>query len=529
FVRVWPGYKWKTSQPEFEPERFLAFLLEDGPTSFRILTPASEEKTYVKHGAKPGEDDFVGFRQIPLLDEARHFLSELSTPEDPHNVRERMFADTFSEFQFDWTEGEAEDAALARWCAKAGDQNLALSLLNAPRAEQIHRPKQTRTDSLEISLQKIYANALLRRAYRAFADQKLRRPDLLANFQKIVALCPDADLSNEKEAIRILERMIREDSAHPALDDGQLAALPPEARARELVFRLRDENRRLDPVLIGAAEPPSSGDLRSLEELGLAAAPALVQALDDDSFTREASGSFTNTAVFRVRDDALAALKVISGCNFIGSGRAAGYRSKSEADIARIWWQGVSEKGEKNYLMERIAAGDIHFTDYAGQLMKKYADEAIPFLIEKSRTAVDLSQRVAFAKTLWKQNDPRCRAFFAAQATEGRELGDRVAAAHGLRYLHDARAVSTMTAEWANLVSGKAGSDWPLIAENDPTFANPWSVADFLATSNAPEASLCLGEHAATLPVEWRAKIISRLADFASGRKVEDAAPPSPG
>ncbi|HEY2342876.1 MAG TPA: hypothetical protein VGH90_07600, partial [Chthoniobacteraceae bacterium] len=187
------------------------------------------------------------------------------------------------------------------------------------------------------------------------------------------------------------------------------------------------------------------------------------------------------------------------------------------------------EKGEKNYLMERIAAGDIHYADFASQLRKKYADEAVPFLIEQSRAATDLNERVTLSKALWNENDPRCLAFFATQATEGRELADRVTAAHGLRFLRDARAVSAMTAEWEKLVAAKAGSDWPVIAENDPNFANPWSVADFLATSNAPEASLCLGEHAAFLPVEWRAKIISRLADFALGRNVENADPPGSG
>jgi hypothetical protein len=52
-------------------------------------------------------------------------------------------------------------------------------------------------------------------------------------------------------------------------------------------------------------------------------------------------------------------------------------------------------------------------------------------------------------------------------------------------------------------------------------------VADFLATDNAPEASLRLGGQAASLPVEWRARIVSRLADFARGKKVANPDQPN--
>jgi hypothetical protein len=309
--------------------------------------------------------------------------------------------------------------------------------------------------------------------------------------------------------------MIRDDGAHPVLTDPDVAALPPPARAEELVFRLRDENRQQDPALLGAAAPTGNGALQALEDLGLAAAPSLVKALDDDSFTREAPFSrFAATNVSRVRDYALAALKVISGCSFAPSGTVAGYRSNPAFDVARMWWEGVSEKGEKNYLMERIAAGDAHYEEFARQLLKKYPGNAIPLLIERSRSATDLKERVTLLKNLWKQEDPRCIQFFAGQVGEGRELGDRVAAAYGFRYLHDARAVSAMCAEWRKLVAAKDESNWRVIDERNSAFDNPWSVVEFLASSNTPEAILCLGEETTSLPVQWRSKIVSRLTEF---------------
>jgi hypothetical protein len=440
-----------------------------------------------------------------------------------------MFSTTLAEFRANGSDTDAEDLALARWCAKLGEKDLAISFLRSARADQLRRMRQSPGDPLEIGLQKTFAPPLLTRAYRAFADQKLHRPDLLANFEKIAALCPNADLSKVQEAIRILERMIGEDVAHPVLSEAQVAALSPEARAEELVFRLRDETRQFDPVQRGAAAAPSNGPLQKLEDLGLAAAPALIKALDDDSFTREVASHFIGAEVNRVQGCALSALKAVSGLNLGRSNTVAGSYSKPDADAIRTWWAGISPKGEKNYLMERIAAGDAHYPEFATQLLKKYADEGVPFLMKTSRTAADLNVRVTLSKALWKVNDPRCRAFFADRVANGQELGDRVAAAHGLRLLHDARAVSAMCSEWKKLAAANGGSDWPVIDESDPTFENPWSISDFLATSNAPEASLCLGEYAASLPVEWRAKIVSRLADFAQGKKVENAEPLNPG
>ncbi|HEY2342787.1 MAG TPA: hypothetical protein VGH90_07150, partial [Chthoniobacteraceae bacterium] len=530
-VRVRTGSHWQNAQKKWEPDCYLAFLVEDSPKSFRVLMPDGEYASFGKRGANPGELGFTGFRKVSLLDEARQYLAQYQTQDHTKEVRYRWFGYALREFSTPDVELPPENLLLAYWCAKASDEQLALSLLNARPAPQRHGPgAPPNRDSLEIALQKDLAAILRSNAFRSFAEKKRLRPDLLASFQTIVALCPKADLSKEQDAIRILETMIREDDTRPALTAEQLDALPPAARAEELVFRLRDERR---PNRINDRDPivlelwPDNGALVALVNLEWDAAPALIKALDDDSFTREGTWRTRGENVFRVRDLALEILKTLSGCSFSSPAKSNG-SPRSEFDVARDWWKGVSEKGEKEYLMEYITADDSQFEQNVDQLLKKYAHESIPFIVDRARAETALERRVILSRALWKRDDPRCADFFARQVLEGPDIGDRVAAAHGLRTLHDARAVSAMCAEWPKIVATNGKSNWPLIDEGDPTLENPWSVANFLATSNAPEASLCLGGNAASIPAEWRARIISRLAKFLGG-KCDDADPPAEG
>ncbi|HEY2342345.1 MAG TPA: hypothetical protein VGH90_04910, partial [Chthoniobacteraceae bacterium] len=518
-VRVWPGGQWKSAEDKWEPERYLAILLEDGPTSFRILTPNGEKYSYTKNGADSGATGFVGFRKISLLDEARQFLSQLGASDDHESVRHRWFSLTFHEFQAQEADFEMEDLAFASWCAKLGDKSLALSLLNAPRARQYDEGGANERDSLEIYLRKAVAAVLRTHAFRAFAEKSMLRPDLLASFQKIVALCPAADLSEEREAIRILERMIRDDAAHPALTGKQFAALSPVARATELVFRLRDECRT-GKTTLGDLDAtgawPDNGALRALEDLGPSAAFVLIRALNDDSFTRESAVGFDSAPVSRVRDLAFEALKTVSGCTF-------SFPAKTNDPGS----SGRNGQRERFSIADCIAAGGSHFQGFLRQSMKARPDETIPFFIEQIRAAADVRDRVTLTRTLWEQNDPRCVDFLVHQMLEGPETGDRVAAAYGLRYLHDPRAIPAMCAEWEKIIAAADKANWPVIDENDATLGNPWRLANFLITSNAPEAILFLGGHSASLPAEWRANIVSRLADFSRGGNDETSEAPT--
>ena len=110
-----------------------------------------------------------------------------------------------------------------------------------------------------------------------------------------------------RELLAILDRMIEDDATGPT-----------GTRAKQLVFALRDH---------------AYGDARrELSDMGLAAVPALIDALEDDSLTRLIDAGSGLPSVQRVSDVARGLLMHVSGESFRSvAGARAWY-----ADVQRL-------------------------------------------------------------------------------------------------------------------------------------------------------------------------------------------------
>jgi hypothetical protein len=527
-VRIWNGGPWQAMNPQLEPLICLGFLVEDGEKEFRAVSPDGALETFLKKSGEPGQKGFAGYRETPFADQVREFLAKDPSPDQFKTYRDLygITADALG-----WS---SRLFMLARWSEQRGDHDLAAAIWVELQSWRRAQETKGSIEPLDVQLQAEFGATLCRRTTCLLAEKGVLRPAVLANLRQIAALCPKADLKEAKTTIALLEKMIAEDAAHPALTDDQLTALPPAQRAEELAFRLRDErtdfavpgvtpNRRARPT-----DPwPGNGAAKALDALGLAAVPALAKALDDQSLTREMMQPGEGDGVRPVQNLVLDLLRKISGCTFRqenpmglapktlrkmrktpGFVVLIGNNQQQALLTARDWAKGVSERGEKAFLIKSLETGDP-CPEYARRLLERYPDDAIPVIIDAARTRPDVADRTAFAQFLWKQKDPRCREFFEDELFHGAELADRLAAAQAFQELHDPRGLAAMCAEWRKIEASHPKLHSP--EDEDGSSNDPWEIIRFLADSAAPEAILALDDSSASLSVEWRTTIIETL------------------
>jgi hypothetical protein len=515
-VRIWLGPQFKPTKGDFEPLTELGFLTDDRGAEFQIVSGDGVPEIYAKHGEKPGDPGFVGYREVSLSEQLELLLSKLETP-DESDVWGRLYAGNRAGLR-----RSCRLFMLARWAAQRGNSSLGLEALQALQSWRTAHKTEGQPESLEAQLQQELVTSLRERALQSLSQSGVSRAAVLETLQRLIQVCPRADLKEEKSAVDTLTRMVRDDAAHQPLTDEQLAALPPERRAEELVFRLRDENRKArrigadeEKIASARAPWPSNGAAIALEELGLAAAPALAKALDDDSFTRER----TPKNLVRTRDIAMAELAALAGCNFSSvrwTTQDSGDFTTEQREAARAWWKGVSEKGEKDYLIDCIRSRSGFSKQYGKRLLERYADDAFPVIIEAARSGPKWEDRAPMYELLMNENDPRCVAFFDDQLAHAPELFDRLVAAIVFRIRGDSRGSVAMRAEWPRLAANFAQTKWPEVTDRDPLDV-PSNLITFLATAAAPETILSLAAPNPNIPPEWRARIIEKLTSAANG------------
>ncbi|HEY2343156.1 MAG TPA: hypothetical protein VGH90_09020, partial [Chthoniobacteraceae bacterium] len=371
-IRIWTDGPWQNDHGNAVPLTCLGFLVEDGDKEFHAISADGALEIFTKKPGTPETLGFVGYREVPFTDQVRDLVAKPSAP-----GRMDRFLPLYG-FNSDRLKDCSRLLLLARWADEREEHALAMSLLQILQASRQGEKTDQPPRPLETQLQKEFGERLSIRTLRLIAEKGAERSTVLDRLRKIVALCPEANLPETKAAIALLEKMVAEDKAHRTVTESELASMPPTERAKELAFRLWDECTRVaqpNPSPFRAAHTadpsPSNGAANALSELGLDAVPALLKALDEETFTRELSdlqfGSLQS--IVPVRSIALRVLMKISGCTFKPDTRLGIPRKiltrYAEADMildeefdekvrlisARAWASGVIEKGEKAFLI----------------------------------------------------------------------------------------------------------------------------------------------------------------------------------
>lgn len=257
----------------------------------------------------------------------------------------------------------AEVFVLARRCAENGLEGMAADLLAAD-AKMIGSGfyGESTAGSLRACVAEDIAEAAHVRIVIDHGDRNVTRALLLARYREWLRRFPGSPLVRQvEESIRILDAMVAEDKKHVAVPLDRLAALPASRRVEELMFLLRDQEGM---QMFSPGSPSIYGDWPWLDEkkrpdtlpgrieaIGMDAVPTLIEALEDDRFTRVLGYhrlfSYSSYYVVRIGDAARELLENITGQQFwrclntcgsmIKDGQARDVKEKYLA-----WWKGRS-------------------------------------------------------------------------------------------------------------------------------------------------------------------------------------------
>lgn len=302
-------------------------------------------------------------------------------------------------------------------------------------------------------------------AVYAFTDPTAGRPELVRKFERFAASFPDSEhAGSARETVRRLNEMIAEDEAHEARTPEEIEELSADEQAAEWIFQLREQGgeRWLQEevrAVMFRGEP--DGPARKLVKLGHAAVPRLIEALDDQRFTRGLS--FREVMVFNhdvlpVGDCVATILGDISGEAFFDAHQTVAYLESDPAkhpktkEAAERWWADFQELGEEELLVRGVKSAGDSAVHQAGMLGLRHPERLLEALAEGIPASKEEKQRerlVGWLGNVRGDGDP-----VPALKTEMAEspwLTCRLAAAGILFTKGQAEpAVVAMVAEWKN-------------------------------------------------------------------------------
>jgi len=293
FAQVWTGDWCQSGSGARTSATLSGFVHDNSLFDFSVVGVdlIQRELTTSNRRAKP--EDRIGYEKRSLTDYAKHRIELLRHPPKDDGGR------------FDAKLGQtAEVFFLAYACWRKGKTDLAQSLFDG--ARELGQSSNTDDDepaSMRICLEQELGHqamwdAVLRCGGGGFdlreggySPDPVPRRELLARFRGIVKRYPASEhIERAKTTVGILERMVKEDDEHAAINDEALAKLPMEKQVRELIFRLRDQNGHQwsQPGWCDIFDMNDKGTTPAhrLVEIGYPAVPQLIEALTDERFSR---------------------------------------------------------------------------------------------------------------------------------------------------------------------------------------------------------------------------------------------------
>jgi len=375
WAEIWWGRSRRLGQDPEAADTRSGFIIEAKGRTFTVL--ADNLTTYTLSMTKPGTDPLkrVGYEERSFRKDAAKVLNQLRHPPvlDQHNAAavERDFWDHMNVR----LAPKAKVFFLAFACHEKGEDDLAQALFDE--AKKIPVPNGNKVEaSLMLDLEQEFALEAMWHGILLFGggalgwDERcnqgplIPRRELLAYFRGLVKHYPHSpQLEPATQIVEKLERMVQEDKEHEKISDEALAKLPVKERVDELIYRLRDQNghQRIAPGECEIFEDLGKGSsghsaAHRLADIGYAAVPQLIDALDDKTFTRSVGlwrdFTFSHT-VLTVGDCAVQVLSRIAHQNF----------PTTDSPITRkrifTWWHSIQSKGETATLAETIASGAI--------------------------------------------------------------------------------------------------------------------------------------------------------------------------
>jgi hypothetical protein len=387
---------------------------------------------------------------------------------------------------------EGQALGFARHCAENRLDAQAHAILVAARALPAAAAGEASTGApptLEARAGAQMAEPFMRRLHSDLNDLEIPRSKLLERFRGWRKSFPGSPhVARADGAIRAIEPLVKEDAQHRAVPAAELAKLAPAARAKELVWRLRDQT---GDVWIGRdgttrLDLPGQGDpADQVAALGFDAVPALLDAVSDERWSRvmlfRLDEKLDRQTAARVGDVAQHALERITGQSFRQATPEAPsmFQDGSAAETQkawRAWWEGAG------LLPARLAAmAAERDTAKRTALARAFPDRGTGRL---AGAADAVWGTKSFAAAVPKLAPEEQKAVLRVLAAEAPMPRTRANAAWALLDLGDDAGVAAIVALWPSL--------------DDTQRADPeqgGAVVSFLAACGRAEAVAALADH----------------------------------
>ncbi len=518
-VRVATG-QWSRSGDDPPANRYvLGFLLSEEADEFTLL--AFDLSTHIFERTPLGtpEHERVGYHEVVLKDVAAAQLAQLHEPPDKED-HWRRFGERLSE--------RGEVFVLARGCAANGLDPLAHELIAEAAKMPARRTGEAPGDLVEALSEEI-AHSHMWKAVVDFGDPSIGRKELLDRFRYIVKHFPTSEhASRAKETADLLAQMVKEDEEHAKREAKGLDKLPVNERVAELIFRLRDQNGHqwsqpgwcdIFGDFGGAVKDGGKTPAHQLVEIGFDAMPQLIDVLDDRRFSRSVGfhrDFYFSHHVLRVGDCALAIIERIAGRSFYSRRTTSsemikeGQESEVKQEV-RKWWGEVQTKGEKRVLIEALGVGDQNAVYQAGQLLKKYPQDALGPIMTAAKKHVDGRLRAELVDLVCKLPGGASTQFLLEEVEESPSGQSRVAAARGLLQRGRSEAVAAMIRLWESVSTKSLDAEMKGRVDPGelPADEGTEQVIEFLAGCGDPAGIDALAKHMSGHNGDRRVAIIS--------------------
>jgi hypothetical protein len=522
FIRVTDDWWPDGNNAPINPTHYFGFLLEENKSSLKVLTADLELKTFQKVTRYPAGQARVSYKQLDLGQGTRAYLDA-----QPNSQRSE-FEYSISRFREDLPKRSAV-FFLAWACWRNGLDGRAAELYAHAASIPWYGGSPIQQDGamLQQRVSVDIVRAEISRGGKDFGEPSISRSQLLDRFERVIRYFPASEqISWAKKTAAILKQMLKEDEEHarkrragPAFE-----RLNKQERIAELIFQLRDQNGHqtfqpgscdvFDIDRIGLREDSPA---HLLVKVGYEAIPQLIEALDDQRFSR--SVDFSNS-VLRISDCAEQIIKRIAGRSFEAPRTPSGATLKDvEARTVKKqiqdWYRELQKKGARQLLVEATSRGDEDSLKQAELLVEQFPDQALDAIVRGVRAANRSWIRAKLVTAAGKIKGDAATAFLLSESKDSPSRYTRLAAAQALHSRGQPEGVAAMIAEWK---SGRPTA--PLRAGTAPDDDDPFgdgtlaAVARFLVDSGKIEAIRALGSGLDKRPSELRMAVLSAFGRF---------------
>jgi hypothetical protein len=517
-VRVATG-RWHSSGGDPPQNTFVAgFLLKEEGDDFTVQTLSLTTATFRKTPAETPAHEQVKYQADVLKTAAAAYLKRLRAPKDSEE-RDAKLLWGFNRHD------RTETFVLAWACWRNGLDELAAELYD--HASKMpngygYNPDKPPTQPLKQLVADDLAHTEMWRGILAFEDPAIPRTELLKRFERIVKNYPDSKHQERaKDTVALLQKMVKEDTEHAKNDRKPFEQLSKKDQIAELIFQLRDQNGHqfsqpgecdIFDRFGGKEDTPA----HRLVKMGYDAVPQLIEAIEDQRFTRSVGyhrNFYFSHYVLRVGDCAVAILERIAARSFWQSTSTFSYMTKDGKAAetkkkVQAWNDEFQKKGEKQMLIEAVERGDGDSHSQANLLLEKYPDAALPAIkagLKAAKESWSRDRLVAAAAGI-KGDSPL--PLLLSEVKEGPYSYGRLVAAKSLHERGQPEGVAAMIAEWQGRRPTQKLEPGAKHDEAEGPDTGMASIAGFLATCGKVEAITALAKNLPKRSLDLRLTVV---------------------